>query len=100
MSLKSINLEDGHVVKYMNNSGIVWKFNAPHSSHMGGVWERMIGIVRRILDSMLMGAAGKNLTHKVLATFMVEVCAIVNSRPLPQSRPTHSPQRFLAQPPC
>lgn len=41
---------------------------------MGGVWERMIGVVRRILDSML--------THDVLTTFTAEVSAMVNSRPL------------------
>lgn len=54
----------------------------PHASHMGGAWERMIGITCRILDSMLIGASGKTLTHDVLNTFMAEVAAIINSRPL------------------
>ncbi|XP_071151018.1 uncharacterized protein [Mytilus edulis] len=49
---------------------------------MGGAWERMIGITRRILDSMLLNAAGRSLTHDVLNTLMAEVSAIVNSRPL------------------
>jgi hypothetical protein len=42
----------------------------------------MIGMVRTILDSMLLGSTGDTLTHDVLNTFMAEVCAIVNSRPL------------------
>ncbi|XP_052783284.1 uncharacterized protein LOC128219514 [Mya arenaria] len=49
-------------------------------SHMGGAWERMIGIVRRILDSMLCDV--KNLTQDVIVTLMAEVCAIMNPRPL------------------
>ena len=47
---------------------------------MGGVWERLIGVARCILDSMLLDVS--NLTHEVLATLMTEVAAIVNSRPL------------------
>lgn len=49
---------------------------------MGGVWERMIGVARRILDSFLLGQRGSHLTHEVLTTFMAEVSAIVNSKPL------------------
>lgn len=41
----------------------------------------MIGVTRRILDSMMLHHSG-NLTHDVLVTFMAEVCAIINSRPL------------------
>ena len=47
--------------------------NQPHSSRMGGVWERMIAVSRRILDSMLSEVHQKNLTHDVLVTFMWEV---------------------------
>ena len=49
---------------------------------MGGVWERMIGVTRRILDSMLLDCKRVALTHEVLVTFMAEACAIINSRPL------------------
>ena len=40
----------------------------------------MIGIARRILESMLRSVS--NLTHDVLVTLMAEVTAIVNSRPI------------------
>ena len=72
--------------KFLN---VQWIFNAPHSSHMGGVWERMIGIVRRILDCLLRDNRRKALTHEVLSTFMAEVCKIVNSRPITMI--THDP---------
>ncbi|XP_063408738.1 uncharacterized protein LOC134692218 [Mytilus trossulus] len=82
LKIDSINVEDGPFKNFLYNSGTTWIFNPPHSSHMGGAWERMIGIARRILDSMLINAAGRSLTHDVLNTFMAEVSAIINSRPL------------------
>jgi hypothetical protein len=92
LKVNVINVEDGPVPKYLCESGVTWKFNAPHSSHMGGVWERMIGIARKILDGMLLGAHGKHLTHEILITLMAEVCAIMNSRPLgPISSDPNSP---------
>ena len=49
---------------------------------MGGVWERVIGITRRVLDSLLMDGIKNKLTHEMLVTFLAEASAIVNSRPL------------------
>lgn len=77
---EAINVEDEHTQGYLNKTGAVWLFNSPHSSHMGGSWERMIGIARRILDAVLMGI--KTLTHDVLVTLMAEVSAMINSRPI------------------
>ena len=77
-----IDVEDPIMKGYLDVQNIVWRFNPPHSSHMGGVWERMIGIARRILNSMLSENKHRNLTHEVLCTFMYEVTAIINSRPL------------------
>ncbi|TKS65718.1 Extracellular calcium-sensing receptor [Collichthys lucidus] len=62
--------------------GCSWIFNPPHSSHMGGAWERLIGVARRILDAMLLQTAHTRLTHEVLSTLMAEVMAIMNARPL------------------
>jgi hypothetical protein len=76
-----INVEDPPLKKHLYSNGAVWIFNAPHSSHMGGVWERMIGITRRILDAMFLDEK-KGLTHDVLTTFLAEACAIINSRPI------------------
>ncbi|XP_041095804.1 uncharacterized protein LOC121307644 [Polyodon spathula] len=73
---------DKEVQEYLSDKGCTWVFNPPHSSHMGGSWERMIGITRRILDSMLLKVGPSRLTHKVLITFMAEVSAIVHARPL------------------
>lgn len=60
---------------------------------MGVVWVRLIGVVRKILDSLLLQHGSKNLTHDVLATFMAEVSAIINARPIvPVSMDSENPQ--------
>lgn len=68
--------------KYLHRQQCKWVFNPPHSSHMGSVWEQMIGIARCILDFMLLQNGPSRLTHEVLTTFMAEVTAVNNSRPL------------------
>ncbi|XP_014911401.1 uncharacterized protein LOC106961853 [Poecilia latipinna] len=67
---------------YLTEQRCTWEFNPPHASHMGGTWERMIGVSRRILDALLLDVKQPQLTHEVLVTFMAEVTAIVNARPL------------------
>ncbi|XP_067282638.1 uncharacterized protein [Pseudorasbora parva] len=80
--LKMAEKEQTEVREYLLDQRCSWVFNPPHSSHMGGAWERMIGITRRILDSMLLENRYTQLTHEVLVTFMSEVTAIINARPL------------------
>ncbi len=80
------------LLKYLHENGCTWEFNPPHASHMGGAWERMIGITRRILDGMLLQKKHAHLTHEVLCTLMAEVSAIINARPLvPVSTDPYSP---------
>lgn len=89
--------QEPSVRKYLSGEGCSWVFNPPHASHMGGAWERMIGVSRRILDSMLQQISPSRLTHEVLSTLMAEVTGIVNSRPLvPISTDPDSP--FLLTP--
>nr|XP_034318941.1 uncharacterized protein LOC105335138 [Crassostrea gigas] len=84
LGIQTLNVEDGPIKKHLRENGTVWIFNSPHSSHMGGSWERMIGLTRRILDAILLDLNSKQLTHETLTTFMAEVCSIINSRPLVQ----------------
>jgi len=82
--------------------GCSWEFNPPDSSHMGGLWEHMIGIARRILDSMFLQLS-THLTHKVLCTLMAEVSAIINAQSLlpvsadPEQPCILSPSMLLTQ---
>ena len=72
------------VQEYLLENGCEWipfKMNVPHSSHMGGVWERQIRTVRSALETLL-NKAGSQLDDEAFRTFMTEVECIVNSRPL------------------
>lgn len=55
--------------------------NTPASSHMGGVWERQIRTIRSVLTSIL-DQSSKQLDSSSLRTFLYEVMAVINSRPL------------------
>ncbi|XP_021346186.1 uncharacterized protein LOC110445733 [Mizuhopecten yessoensis] len=100
-------VEDGPVQDFLSNAGhgITWVFNPPYAHHFGGVWERMVGSCRRILDAMRLENRSKDLTHDTLATFMAEVSAIINSRPLlpvssdPELPSVLSPMLILTQKP-
>lgn len=98
-----IYVESGPVKKFLSTNGAKWTFNPPHASHMAGSWERMIGIARKILDALLLNTKAKELTHEVLCTFMCEVTAIMNSRPIcpistdPEDPVIISPSMLLTQ---
>ncbi|KAL7849158.1 hypothetical protein SRHO_G00207810 [Serrasalmus rhombeus] len=61
--------------------GCEFIMNTPASSHMGGVWERQIRTIKSVLTSILEQSA-RQLDCSSLRTFLYEVMAVVNSRPL------------------
>ena len=73
--------EPSKVQNLLLESQIEWHFNPPAASHFGGVWERMIRIVRKVLYG-LMRQQSTNLDDESLSTLMCEVGSVVNSRPL------------------
>lgn len=58
---------------------ITWLFNPPSGSHHGGVWERIIRSIRKIMNAML---REQSLDEEGLQTFFCECEAILNSRPI------------------
>ena len=79
-SFKEMDKE--RVQRYVMEQGCEWKFNPPHASHFGGVWERQIGTIRRVLDAMLLKIGASQLDDELLLTLMAEVSSIVNNRPI------------------
>lgn len=45
---------------------------------MGGIWERMIGMIRKILDFMLFEFRFKFFIYEIFVIFLCEVCVIIN----------------------
>jgi hypothetical protein len=60
---------------------IEWKFNPPAGSHFGGVWERLIRIVRKVLYSVLHEQV-IHMDDEGLNTLFCEVEHVLNSRPI------------------
>lgn len=58
---------------------IQWDFTPPASSHIGGVWERQIRTVRKVLNAIL---KEQTLDDERLSALFCEVEAIINGRPL------------------
>lgn len=58
---------------------IKWVVNPPAGSHHGGVWERLIRSVRKVLNSIL---KVQTLDEEGLHTLLCEVEAIINGRPI------------------
>ena len=68
---------------------IQWNFQPPSSSHRGGVWERLIRSIRKILRAI---SDGRNVTEEILLTYLAEVERILNNRLLVQCMMTHEMQ--------
>ena len=64
---------------YSAKQGIQWKFIVELAPWMGGFYERLVGITKRALKKAL---GNQCLTETQLTTILVEVEAVVNSRPL------------------
>ncbi|KAJ8333724.1 hypothetical protein SKAU_G00410430 [Synaphobranchus kaupii] len=62
--------------------GIQWVFNPPAGSYFGGIWERQIRSVRKIMKSVL---KEQSVSDECLQTLLCEVESILNDRPLTTS---------------
>ena len=70
------NLDQIKIQNAMTKKGIKWIFNTPAASHQGGVWERQIRTVRKVLNSVLQQ---QTLCDEGFQTLMCEVEAIINN---------------------
>jgi hypothetical protein len=74
-------LDADKIARFLMQKQCEFVFNAPCSSHAGGVWERQIRSIRNILDSTLSLSHGR-LDDASLRCLFYEAMMIVNSRPL------------------
>lgn len=65
----------------LSKQHVEWKFNPPSGSHFGGVWERLIRSIRKIMNGLLSGT-NVRLNDECLSTIFCEVEAILNGRPI------------------
>ena len=84
-------LNQSIVHRNLQQQAISWEFNPPSASHFGGVWERLIRCVRKVLFSILHDQV-IHLDDEGLMTVFCEVENILNSRPI--TTPPNSPDDF------
>uniref|UniRef100_A0A914X7S0 Integrase catalytic domain-containing protein n=1 Tax=Plectus sambesii TaxID=2011161 RepID=A0A914X7S0_9BILA len=72
-------LQDDTTLTYFANQQIAWRFITEYAPWQGGVYERMVGIVKQSLRK----AVGRQLlSFEQMNTLLTEVEGVVNSRPL------------------
>lgn len=77
--LKAFREADGSLATELNNHNITWHFIPPRSPHIGGIWEAGMKSVKFHLKRTIGNA---NLNYEQLYTLLVQIEAILNSRPL------------------
>ena len=65
--------------RYATNSFVEWKFNIPESPWMGGVWERLVGCVKKCLKRTV---GRRRIDFVEMQTLVYEIEGILNNRPL------------------
>ena len=76
-------LDRSKIVQAARRRKVAWEFNPPLASHHGGVWERMIRTIRRILFALLRFPPVMN--DDIMHTVLCETENVINSRPLTKS---------------
>jgi len=72
-------LQSQDVERYSSEERIEWQFNADRAPHMAGSWERIIGILKAMMNRTMQY---QHMDLKEFTDFAIEAEAVMNSRPL------------------
>jgi transposase InsO family protein len=87
---RKVELTDAKVNDFIKEQGIDWYFNRAYQPWQGGVFERMIGLVKDLLLKVL----GRDVVDYItLTTVLCRIEDIINSRPL-----TYIPGNEITEP--
>ena len=83
LKLSLEKMDEGPIKSFLlsQNCQIEFVFNPPSAFHFGGVFERQIGSIRKVLSGLLLEQSS-SLSDECLITLLHEVAAIINCRPL------------------
>ncbi|XP_046608812.1 uncharacterized protein LOC124299590 [Neodiprion virginianus] len=77
--LAGFTKESQHLQQLIANDGTRWKFNPPGAPHMSGKWEAAVKSVQQHLAKI---NSDKLLTYEDISTLLMQIEAVLNSRPL------------------
>ncbi|XP_014614955.1 PREDICTED: uncharacterized protein LOC106792937, partial [Polistes canadensis] len=77
--LSAATKESLKIQRLFANDGTKWIFNPPAAPHMGGKWEAAVKSIKYYLQRTISDTL---LTFKDFSTFLAQVEAVLNSRPL------------------
>ncbi|GFX15118.1 integrase catalytic domain-containing protein [Trichonephila clavipes] len=87
-----------NVSKFLTDNGVKWHQNVPGAPHMGGIWETGIKSTKYHLKRVV---EKTKLTHEKFETFLTQIEACLNTRPLtsisndPNDLSTLKPGHFI-----
>ncbi|XP_053691802.1 uncharacterized protein LOC128740289 [Sabethes cyaneus] len=76
-ALQQVNQDK--LIEYFVTADTKWSFNPPASPHFGGVWERLVQSVKKVLKHL---QVTRTPTDEILKNTLTEIELIINSRPL------------------
>ncbi|VDP23132.1 unnamed protein product [Heligmosomoides polygyrus] len=96
-------MESQEEQQFLSTTGIEWKFITPYGPLKGGFYERLIQSVKNVMYKAI---RNKRLDFETMRTFLVEIEACLNTRPLTymetdlEDRPTIRPIDFIQKNIC
>ena len=76
------NIDHEELRSGLETKGCKWELIPPKAAHMGGVWERKVGSIKKVLNASLFLVKSKLLSFEEFTTLVLEAISIVNSTPL------------------
>ncbi|XP_059047432.1 uncharacterized protein LOC131842884 [Achroia grisella] len=77
--LKELSAIQSQISEHLENLGTEWHFIPPHAPNFGGIWERVVRSTKFHLRRVI---GESTLTYEELSTFLTQVEACLNSRPM------------------
>ena len=78
-----LQLDHEFIRQKLPNQSVEWRLNPPSAPHFGGVWERLVQIVK---GALLLNLGSAKLTWDTFSTILTETESLVNARPLTHVR--------------